>query len=230
MALRSRLPIWTALLLLPLACAPRSVATWDDAVSEGHPIVLFTFEGANEVKPNFPLDLIWVEVADAQGAIRKHRLKPIPKGIGASIAEAQRPLEPRHAFFSAAPGQHRIIKLYGEARARVGDGIEEGLGAGARIGSGTSAGTFSFPVALPFDVSNGEIVYLGRLIAVNRTPASGEDPSTAAAPILGQVASGLWGGTLELRVTDTWEQDRNAFVARYPALAAESVTKRVVAR
>lgn len=69
-------------------------------------------------------------------------------------------------------------------------------------------GAFCAPVFMPFELSPGSIVYLGRIEATIRARRSDDELRAGPlVPLIDQAVSGLFGGTFEIRISDNYEGD-----------------------
>jgi hypothetical protein len=90
-------------------------------------------------------------------------------------------------------------------------------------------GTFGAPVFIPFELSPGSIVYLGRIEATIRTRRSDDELRAGPlVPLIDQAVTGLSGGTFEIRISDNYEGDVQAFGEKYPALAGLTMERAVL--
>ena len=90
-------------------------------------------------------------------------------------------------------------------------------------------GTFGAPVFMPFELSSGSIVYLGRIEATIRARRSDDELRAGPpVPLIDQAVSGLSGGTLEIRTSDNYDGDVQAFGEKYPAFAGLTMERAVL--
>jgi hypothetical protein len=90
-------------------------------------------------------------------------------------------------------------------------------------------GTFGAPVFMPFELSSGSIVYLGRIEATIRARRSDNELRAGPlVPLIDQAVSGLSGGTFEIPISDNYEGDVQAFGEKYPACAGLTMERAVL--
>lgn len=108
----------------------------------------------------------------------------------------------RYLFRVPAPeGKTSLSGIYGQAKAFP------------------LVGQFSLPVGLQVPVKKGSVVYLGRLEAVLRPRADHEYRAGAVIPLIDQAATGLSGGTFDIKLVDRSAEDLPMIRAAYPVLA-----------
>lgn len=90
-------------------------------------------------------------------------------------------------------------------------------------------GQFAFPFDIPFTVNPGEYVYMGRIEMINRKRVSKDEiPSGGKFPLVDQFISGFGRSTFDVNVIDNFDQDIDAFKAKFPVIANQEIRKRIL--
>lgn len=88
-------------------------------------------------------------------------------------------------------------------------------------------GQFWVPLGMKLLVRKGEVVYAGRVEAILRPRADHEYRAGPLFPLLDQGVSGMSGGTFDVKVVDSFDEDMRLMREAYPALANTPVEKRI---
>ncbi len=91
------------------------------------------------------------------------------------------------------PGKYTISKIYGMSQKFL------------------ISGRIDFSVDAPFEVTANSIIYLGRVMAINKERTNKDDQYAGGViPLIDQAVSGFGGGTLEVSLGDNYAEDINS--------------------
>jgi hypothetical protein len=96
------------------------------------------------------------------------------------------------------------------------------------LGRGQSVGTFFVDLKIDFDLEPNTIVYLGRIEMINRKRNKGEKRSGFILPILDQAMGGFAIGTIDISISDSYDEDVAIFRQYYPILKNYTVKKGII--
>ena len=89
-------------------------------------------------------------------------------------------------------------------------------------------GTFFVDLKIEFDLEPNTLVYLGRIEMINRTRNEGEKRSGIILPILDQALGGFSRGTMDISISDSYDEDVGMFKLYYPVLKNYTVKKDII--
>lgn len=87
---------------------------------------------------------------------------------------------------------------------------------------------FLVPIHTDLDVPAGQIIYIGRISAVNRARTGNEERAGLIFPLIDQAVAGFSGGTWDVEVSDNQEADMQLLKGRFPALQQAAVEKQIL--
>lgn len=140
-----------------------------------------------------------------------------------------------------SPTDEKMFRLDGDSRIEVSQQksiytfripVSEGM-TGIQQVTGVAAAfpivaQFILPVGMQIPVANGKVIYLGRLEAVMRPRADNEYRAGPVIPLIDQAASGISGGTFDIKLVDRSDQDVPLIRNTYPALAKLPIETKIV--
>jgi hypothetical protein len=89
-------------------------------------------------------------------------------------------------------------------------------------------GNFSWPLGGRFELARNSVTYIGHIEMINRPRRDGEKRSGGLFPLIDQAASGFYGGTFDVKVTDRSHVDIPSFIERYPELRGVDIKKSIL--
>lgn len=145
-------------------------------------IVVMSVELTNQYKPNYQPTALGVVINKKIGKDPRERIPAfsrLPIGKNAFLVTQQ-----------ILPGKYTVSKLYGMSQ------------------NFPILGSIDFSVDAPFDVAPESVIYLGRVVAVNKERINKDDQSAGGViPLIDQAVSGFGGGTLNVSLTDNYAED-----------------------
>ncbi len=96
------------------------------------------------------------------------------------------------------------------------------------LGRGEWMGTFFVDLKIDFDLEPNTIVYLGRIEMINRKRNEGEKKSGYILPVYDQAMGGFAGGTMDILISDSYDEDVGMFKLYYPVLKNYTVNKGIM--
>ncbi|MDB5966544.1 MAG: hypothetical protein JWQ72_3044, partial [Polaromonas sp.] len=145
-------------------------------------VIVMSVELDNQYKPSHQpthLGVVMMRKASSDPRERIPALGATPAGRNAFLVTSQ-----------IQPGRYTIARIFGMSqRFPIQGGID-------------------FAVDAPFEVAPNTITYLGRVASINKERINRDDQSTGGViPLIDQAVSGYGGGTLEVVLKDTYEED-----------------------
>jgi hypothetical protein len=89
-------------------------------------------------------------------------------------------------------------------------------------------GHFSVDLKIDFDVEPNTVLYLGHIEMINRQRKEGETRSGTLFPILDQTMGGFYTGTMDISISDSYDEDITIFKQNYPVLENCTVKKSIM--
>jgi hypothetical protein len=89
-------------------------------------------------------------------------------------------------------------------------------------------GFFFAPMHSKLEAGKAGIYYLGHIEATVRERKNNEFKAGPSIPLIDQAATGASGGTFDIEITDQWQKDEAAFLAKFPALKGVAVQKAIL--
>jgi len=87
-------------------------------------------------------------------------------------------------------------------------------------------GSGSVPIYSRFEIKPGQVVYLGRAEAIRRERKSDDELRAGSIiPLIDQSISGFSGGTFDVAIRDSYDEDLAKLRKRYPALQGAQIAK-----
>jgi hypothetical protein len=168
-------------------------------------VVVMSVELKNEYKPKYSPNWLAISIEKAKGEGSTGggtAWEKVADGKTSVILTHQLP-----------PGKYSIKSLQG------------------RAGQFPIIGSMTFSVDAPFDVQPKSVIYLGHIAMTNIEKVNRDDQASGAAiPIIDQAVSGFSGGTLQVTLKDSYEQDVAALKNDYPALRDMQVIRAPLAQ
>lgn len=109
------------------------------------------------------------------------------------------------ARVALAPGQYKVIDVFGDANAFP------------------FHGWFTIPILQPLVVTPGSITYIGRVKATLREKHDGEFRAGPLLPLIDQSVTGISGSTWDVSIENAAEKDLAAFRATFPVLSSAQI-------
>lgn len=95
-------------------------------------------------------------------------------------------------------------------------------------GKGQFMGGFYVDTEIDFFLEQNTVVYLGHMEMTNREKNEGEPSSGFVLPLIDQALGGFSGGTMDITVSDNYDEDIEIFKQHYPILDRYTVEKDVI--
>ena len=180
-------------------------------------VCLLSIKAENQFKPGWPPEVYRVTVIN-DDTKKRYLFKVVELDSSLFIqttkdmftANKEGPTEALVSF-QLMPGTYRL----------------KGVGGGCT--KALTSGHFDFPFDIPFTVNPGEYVYMGRIEMTNRERVSKDEiPSGGKFPLLDQSISGFGRSTFDVNVIDNFDQDIDAFKAKFPVIANQEIRKRIL--
>jgi hypothetical protein len=177
-------------------------------------IALFTIRVSNQVKPKYQLPLSCINVKSNEGEESKHF------GPGKDFKYEKKQYFEYLLSLALPPGENKIWLITGIIR-------------------GGSYGAYRFNTDIDFNLEPDSIVYLGHLEMVNRLRREGESQAARFASTDGSLLglllarisyeqAGMSDGTMELTISDRFDEDIKNFKQHYPVLENYTVKKNII--
>lgn len=144
-------------------------------------VIVMSVEMTNKYKPNYQPTQLGVVIAK-EGGEAKERVyagSTIFAGTNAFLVTKQ-----------IQPGRYSVARILGISR------------------SFPIQGGIDFAVNAPFEITPNSVIYLGRLVTVNKEKVNKDDQSTGGViPLIDQAISGFGNGTLDVVLQDNYTED-----------------------
>ncbi|MEW5948827.1 MAG: hypothetical protein AB1711_05380 [Thermodesulfobacteriota bacterium] len=187
-------------------------------------VCLFSLKTENKFKPDWPPEVYGIEIINKE-TNEKIKIAVQSMATGTLLKKAF-----SDAFtvnkgsssweglisFQLPPGSYHLSAIRG--------GCAKGIGIVVGMAS------FDFPFDIPFQVENGECVYMGRIEMTNRERVSDDEIPSGDNLItrLPQRHSGFGTGTFDVKIYDNFDQDIQRFKEKYPVLSNQVIKKRIL--
>jgi len=172
-------------------------------------IALMTVRVGNSYKTSYQPRLRYVAVRSDEGD-KKGTVFQIGELVSRDESETNQ-YEEAVVSFSLPPGKYQLRTL------------------GVASQSLLTPGNGMVPVYTRFDVKPQQVVYLGRIEAVRRERKNDSELRAGIViPLIDQAVSGYSGGTFDVVIRDSYENDLATLRKLYPALEKVQVTKAVL--
>jgi len=195
-------------------CAtPTGMAFQDDgeqAAEKKNPVFLMAVTLANKYKTSYQPRLVVMHVEKPDAKERADRINFLPDE------------KARDETDSSDSGNNYLLRL------ELSDGQYEIVGLTSRAGIFPISGYFFTPMHSPLEAKGPGVFYLGHVNATVRERQDNEFKAGPSVPLIDQAIAGASGGTFDVEITDAWDADKAAFLAKFPVLAGVTVQKAVL--
>lgn len=145
-------------------------------------VMVMSVEMDNKYRPNYQPTHLGVVVTKKASSDPRERINSgasTPAGTNAFLVTSQ-----------IQPGRYSVSRIVGMSnRFPILGGVD-------------------FAVDAPFEVAPNSVTYLGRLVTINKERTDKNDQSTGGViPLIDQAVSGFGGGTLEVVLSDNYDED-----------------------
>jgi len=170
-------------------------------------IAIMTVKTSNQHRPQFQPDVWYVSVwSRDEKTPTKHMFR-----VDSPCNKNEKAFNEYLISMQLPPGQYKLRELAGFS------------------GIFPIHGNFQVPLYLDFELNNSQIVYLGRIEAVNRERKSDDELRAGSIlPLLDQAVAGFSGGTFDIKICDDYDHDITLFKDKFPCLKNCDIEKAIL--
>jgi hypothetical protein len=169
-------------------------------------VALMTIKTANPYRPSYQPNLTHVVVWSDDAERKRFSFK-----VDEPHKRVKDEFNDYLVSMSLPPGRYSLRELFGTS------------------GIFPVRGSFAVPLYKKLELKPNSVIYLGRVVAVNRERKN--DDALRAGPVIpliDQAVTGFSGGTFDVQIVDNYDEDMAAFRQAYPALVRFTVERGVL--
>jgi hypothetical protein len=167
-------------------------------------IVVFTIRTVNQLKPGYQTPRLCVFWKPESGEERAQNINDSTEVEGQYVDHV--------VSLALESGSYSISKVWGRTRVAFFEGL------------------LQYNTNMKFQVPPNSVIYLGRLLLVNRQRRDGEERSGPLLPLDGQAIAGFSDGATDLTLSDASAEDIPMFNRKFPCLQRRTIQNIVLTR
>jgi hypothetical protein len=183
---------------------PMALKGYKAGVASANPIGVFSLRTENAYKPGYQPEVLTV------GVIPAGQTKTQTFEVGKPHSKGKDQFYEYLISVELPPGDHVLGPVTGGSSSFL------------------VSGRFDFPINARFALPGSGINYLGHVTMTNRKRQEDEKRSGSVFPLIDQAATGFAGGTFDITIKDSSEEDLAAFKKAYPAIQNVEIGKAIM--